>query len=82
MIAILATDPHGGSYAAYVETRDIHVARREKRRLERLGYSHISVVVCPATATIEDYVFCKATTTKKDYAFSQARCKYRDCMIQ
>jgi hypothetical protein len=57
MIAILATSPHGESYSAYVNTRDIHVARREGRRLERLGYSHISVVMCPATAKIEDYVF-------------------------
>jgi hypothetical protein len=57
MIAILATNPHGESYSAYVNTRDIHVARREGRRLERLGYSHISVVMCPATAKKEDYVF-------------------------
>jgi hypothetical protein len=57
VIAILATAPNGESYSAYVETRDIHVARREGRRLERLGYSHLSVVMCPATAKIEDCIF-------------------------
>jgi hypothetical protein len=65
MIAILATDPYGESYSAYVNTRDIHVARRERRRLERLGYSHISVVMCPATVKVEDYVFAKQRRRKK-----------------
>jgi hypothetical protein len=59
MIAILATAPDGSSYAAYVNTNDLRVARVEARALERLGYTHSTVIPCPSTARIEDYNFEK-----------------------
>jgi hypothetical protein len=51
MIALLAIAPDGSGYSAYLETLDIHEARRERRRLERLGYKHFQLVIMPIQGT-------------------------------
>jgi hypothetical protein len=40
MIAILALAPDVSGYSAYLDTFNVHAARRKRRRLERLGYKH------------------------------------------
>lgn len=47
MIALLAIAPDGSSYSQYLETSNIHEARVEQRRLERLHYSHFQLVTMP-----------------------------------
>lgn len=47
MIAILAIAPDGSGYSNYLDTFDIHAARREQRRLERLDYHHFQLVTMP-----------------------------------
>jgi hypothetical protein len=47
MIAIFAIAPDGSAYSNYLDTSDIHEARREQRRLERLQYSCFQLVSMP-----------------------------------
>jgi hypothetical protein len=60
MIAILAIAPDGSGYSAYLDTFDIHEARREQRRLERLEYSCFQLVSMP----IQDKSNSKALATR------------------
>jgi hypothetical protein len=47
MIAIVSITPDDTSFSELLDTWDIHEARREVRRLERLGHTHFQVVVMP-----------------------------------
>jgi hypothetical protein len=47
MIAVLSITPDDSSHSELLNTWDIHEARREVRRLERLGHTHCQVVVFP-----------------------------------
>jgi hypothetical protein len=47
MIAVLSITPNNSSHSELLDTWDIHEARREVRRLERLGHTHFQVVIMP-----------------------------------
>lgn len=50
MIAIVSIASDASSFSELLDTWDIHEARREVRRLERLGHKHCQIVVMPVGA--------------------------------
>jgi hypothetical protein len=50
MIAVLSITPTDISRSTLLNTFDIHEARREVRRLERLGHTNFQVVYMPRMA--------------------------------